>query len=231
VTDARDRIVAAAAALLDRGGRDAVTTRAVSAEADVTEPTIYRLFGDKGGLLDAVTEYGFVTYLAGKPPVAPDSDPVDDLRAGWDQHVAFGLEHPALYALIYADPRPADTIPAAAAAIDVLRERIRRIAESGRLRVPEELAVRLVQAVGSGVTLALIATPPAQRGPALSVAAREAMLAAIVTDAPAVEAGPQAAAITLRANLSHTDALTLPESTLMTEWLDRIAADQLRRNN
>jgi AcrR family transcriptional regulator len=35
-------------------GRRAVTTRAVAAGAGVQAPTIYRLFGDKDGLLDAL---------------------------------------------------------------------------------------------------------------------------------------------------------------------------------
>jgi hypothetical protein len=36
--------------------------------------------------------------------------------------------------------------------------------------------------------------------------------------------GPVAAAVTLRAVLPQTDALTAPERGLMQEWLDRIAA-------
>src|SRR3954452_18482594 len=102
--DTRTRIVTAAAALLADGGRDAVTTRAVAAAAGVQAPTIYRLFGDKTGLLDAVAEHGFQAYLGGK--AAPDGDPVECLRAGWDLHVGFGLANPGLYALMYGNPRP-----------------------------------------------------------------------------------------------------------------------------
>jgi AcrR family transcriptional regulator len=61
--EVRARILAAAAALIADGGRDALTTRAVSAAAGVQAPTIYRLFGDKSGLLDAVAELGFAAYL------------------------------------------------------------------------------------------------------------------------------------------------------------------------
>ncbi len=59
----RGKIVSAAIRLLNHGGRDAVTTRAVAEAAGVQAPTIYRLFGDKGRLLDAVAEYGFAAYL------------------------------------------------------------------------------------------------------------------------------------------------------------------------
>ena len=59
----RERIVEAAAALLAQGGREAVSTRAVSAAAGVQAPTIYRIFGDKQGLLDAVASRGFAEYV------------------------------------------------------------------------------------------------------------------------------------------------------------------------
>ena len=52
--DARARILRAATELLATGGRDAVTTRAVSAAAGVQPPTIYRHFGDMQGLFEAV---------------------------------------------------------------------------------------------------------------------------------------------------------------------------------
>src|SRR4030088_26518 len=102
----RARIVAAAAGLLTRGGREAVSTRAVSAAAGVQAPTIYRLFGDKQGLLEAVAIHGFTTYLNDKTDLKPTDDPVEDLRTGWDLHVGFGLANPALYSLIYGEPRP-----------------------------------------------------------------------------------------------------------------------------
>ena len=67
----RARIVAAAAGLLTKGGREAVSTRAVSAAAGVQAPTIYRLFGDKQGLLEAVASHGFTTYLNLNPFSGP----------------------------------------------------------------------------------------------------------------------------------------------------------------
>ena len=65
----RAQLVAVAAHLLATHGPDAVTTRAVALAAGVQAPTIYRLFGDKNGLLGAVAEHGFASYLARKPPV------------------------------------------------------------------------------------------------------------------------------------------------------------------
>ena len=119
----RERIVGTAAELLTRGGREAVTTRAVATAAGVQPPTIYRLFGDKVGLLDAVTEHGFQAYLADKGVAT--ADPVADLRAGWDLHVGFGLANPGLYALMYGDPRPGAASPAATRAMTMLRALVR----------------------------------------------------------------------------------------------------------
>jgi AcrR family transcriptional regulator len=220
----RHRIVAAALRLLEHGGPDVVSTRAVSTAAGVQAPTIYRLFGDKQGLLDAVAAEGFASYLATKTATEPTDDPVQDLRDGWDLHVGLGLAHPALYALMYGGARPSPS-PAATAAVDVLAAHISRIAESGRLRVPEERAVGLVRAVGEGTTLTLIATPEEQRDPQLATTAREAVIAAIATDAPALpDPGPVPAAAALRAALPDVDALSQAEIGVLREWLDRITS-------
>jgi AcrR family transcriptional regulator len=221
---ARERIVDAAMRLLTEGGPDAISTRAVSAAAGVQPPTIYRLFGDKQGLLDAVATHGFTVYLKSKTTLEPTDDPVEDLRAGWDQHVGLGLANPALFTLMSGPPRPGGLAPAALAAFEILAQRVRRIAEAGRLRIPEERAAALIHAVGTGTTFTLIATPEEHRDLALSHTAREAVIAAITTDAPATAApGPVAAAVALRAVLAQTDALTPSERDLMRDWLDRIA--------
>ncbi len=54
--------------LLAKGGRDALTTRAVAEAARVQPPVLYRLFNDKAGLLNAVADYGFSVYMAKKRP-------------------------------------------------------------------------------------------------------------------------------------------------------------------
>jgi len=224
-TAPRARIVEAAAHLLATGGRDAVTTRAVAAGAGVQAPTIYRLFGDKDGLLDAVTEYGFRTYLAQKAGRSTAGDPVDDLRAGWDLHVGFGLANPALYALMYGDPRPDSPSTAAMEAEHMLRGHIRRVAAAGRLRVGEEQAAHLFHAAACGTVLTLLGLVEEQRDPALLHLARDAALRAITIDAPVLEApGPVGAAVALRAVLDDVAALTAGERAVMREWLDRIAA-------
>ncbi|MGW5233652.1 TetR/AcrR family transcriptional regulator [Streptomyces nodosus] len=63
MADARERLLRAASQLLTCGGK-AVSIRVVSAEAGVQASTIYRLFGDKEGLLDAVATLGLRKYPA-----------------------------------------------------------------------------------------------------------------------------------------------------------------------
>lgn len=54
--------------------------------------------------------------------------------------------------------------------------------------------------------------------------AREAVVAAIITDAPRLATpDPVSAAVALRAVLPQTAALTAHERALLHEWLDRIA--------
>ena len=70
--------MAAAAELLERDGRDAVSTRAVNTAAGVQAPTPYRLPGDEGGLLRAVAADGSARRVAGeadRDPTAMRSSP------------------------------------------------------------------------------------------------------------------------------------------------------------
>lgn len=222
--DTRRRIVAAAVGILAAEGRDGVSTRAVSAAAGVQAPTIYRLFGDKQGLLDAVATHGYQAYLETKV-LTPSGDPVDDLRRGFEVHVGFGLANPAVYALMYGDVHLGRTSPAATAAAAALARHIHRIAEAGRLRLGEEQAAQLVHATGSGLTLSLIATPAERRDLTLVARARDAVIAAVATDEPVTTGSDVAAvAVALRAALPATGALSDAEQGLMREWLDRIAA-------
>ena len=222
--ETRSRIVAAAADLVTQGGREALTTRAVAAAAGVQAPTIYRLFGDKNGLLDAVAEHGFAQYLKEKKSRRWGRDPLEDLRLGWDLHVSFGLENSAVYSIMYGDPRPGVKSSAAVAAERVLKEHIHRIAVVGLLRVSEEIAAELVHAAGCGTVFSLLAIPEEQRDFAVSEAACEAVIDAITTASKAVsKPGPAAAAIALRAVLPEAKALTRGERHLLEELLDRLA--------
>lgn len=228
--DVRDRIVSTAVALLEQGGAAALTTRAVAAAAGVQAPTLYRLFGDKDGLLETVAEHVLEQHVAAKSgavaaAAAAGTDPVEELRSGWLTQISFGIEHPELHALL-SDPARGRRSAATQAGWDVLRDRIARVAAAGRLRVPETRAVDLVIAAGHGTVLATLVRPPAERDPGLPDAVWDAVAARILTAAPdpGTTSGdvPLVAAVALRAAAPGLPALSDTERALLVEWLDRV---------
>ncbi|MDT0613382.1 TetR/AcrR family transcriptional regulator [Streptomyces sp. DSM 40712] len=221
----RQRVIEAAIDLLTRGGRDAVTTRAVADAAGLQPPAIYRLFGDKDGLLDAVAEYGFTAFIATKHIDPNPPDPIADLRAGWDVAVEFGLANPALYTLMYTEPTRTQSA-AFKAGMEILMARIRRLAAGGWLRVDEELAAQIIHATARGAVLTWLSLPEDRRNPALLTTLRESMVTAITNERPAVQTpGPAGAARALRAALPEQTSLSGGEQHLLTEWLDRLASE------
>ncbi|PPG85560.1 TetR family transcriptional regulator [Rathayibacter rathayi] len=221
---ARERILRATGELLAEGGRDAVSTRAISAAAGVQAPTIYRTFGDLRGLLDSAAAAGFASALADFERSEVPTDPVDALRAAWDHHVAFGLAEPHLYALMFT-ARPGEESEAARLSRGVLLDAVRAVAEAGRLTVDVERASRLLHSAALGCTLILTAL--ADPDDELSSRSRESVLAAITT----AEAGPTdpaaravvAHAVALRTALPSIERLSPGERLLLDEWLGRIA--------
>lgn len=221
----RHRIVDAATDLLARGGREAVTTRAVAVAAGVQPPTIYRLFGDKERLLEAVAEAGFAAYLRAARDAGPDpDDPVEALCVGWDLAVQFGLRNPALYMLTYNGPAKATSV-AFKASMEMLMGRIERLARSGRLKVDEELAALVIHATARGAVLTALSLPQDERTSTLLATLRDAMLAAVTSERPATpEPGATGAARALRASLGEQLPLTAGEQHVLREWLDRLTA-------
>jgi len=233
--DARARIVRAAAKLLATGGRNAVTTRAVSAAAGVQAPTIYRHFGDMQGLLGVVARETLAVHVREQATRALTNDPVEDLRRGWDLHIAYGLANPDAFALLYSAPSVAAYTSVIQEGVAVLQGLVARVAEAGRLRVDVVHATVLIHAAGTGVTLTLAATAPKERDPRLSETMREAILTAITV--PVSAKGPHRGAavapaaervavhaVALRAVLTDAPSVLSPaERQLLSDWLDRLA--------
>lgn len=223
----RATIIECAARLLREHGPAAVTTRGVAEAAGVQAPTIYRLLGDKDGLLEAVTEHVMATYVTAKTEVADaasanDVDAVEDLRAGWQTYVDFGLANPTLFALL-SDPTRRLSSPAARSGQYVLETRIHRVALTGRLLVSESRAVDLVHASGAGAVLTLLSTPSERRDLGLAQDLLNAVLRQILLDDPAPPAHTHlGSAVALRANITQLDVLHDAERQLLAEWLDRV---------
>ena len=224
--NAKARILEAAASLLSSSVDGDVSTRAVCEAAGVGAPALYRQFGDKEGLLAAVVDHAFASYLAGKRALAETDDPVRDLVDGWDNHLAFALANPHHYRLMYG-PGLATRPAAAAEAHELLLAVLRRCAAADRLRIPPEPAASMIMASNTGVALALICRPELYPDPAFADRVRDAVFCAILADpAPSAPASLSDAAITLQARLAAAPPaeLTDQETGLLREWLDRLTA-------
>lgn len=229
--DAREKILEAATNLLAKASAADVSTRAVCEAAGVGAPMLYRLFGDKAGLLAAVVDRGFEEYLASKRAARPSDDPVADLRSGWDNHMRFALEHPNHYRLMYS---PELTVPPAAAqeAHALLHGILERCAAAGRLTVPPALATQMIMSANVGAALSMLTRPEQYPDPQFSERLRDAVLDSLTRPADTAEpSGPDnavpVAAATLAARLRAEQAprFTAAESALLEQWLDKLSAD------
>jgi AcrR family transcriptional regulator len=201
------------------------STRAVCEAAGVTQPVLYRIFGDKDGLLAAVVDSVWDEYLSMKRGAQKSSDPLEDLYSGWASHVDFALAHPHAYRLLFSSTlsrRP----EAGAEAMRLLRENLERLAAEGRLRTTPEEAARIVMAANSGVSLALTLNAEEYPDLLISDATRDAVYRSLLVASPDGSAGAAfVAATTLRASLAAPGLLgefTCAESALLDEWLDRV---------
>lgn len=228
---ARDRLLLAAAELLDAAQGAEVSTRAICERAGVQAPTLYHHFGSKQGLLDEVISHGFRRFLSEQMAKAPDDgrDPIDDIRAGWDLHVRYGLENPGFYTLIYGRAVPGEPCGVVAQVEAMILEALQPAAGAGRLRLPAEQAARQILAASTGVVLTLIAQPEDEVDLALSDQVRDAVLdkVAIAPERAITGAGAvplASAARALEEALERGPApITDGERALMVEWLRRLS--------
>jgi len=218
-------MIAAAEQLLIASSDNDIATRAVCEAVGVTQPVLYRLFGDKRGLLDAVANLGFERYAARKAAQAATADPVADLRAGWDGHVEFARQNPALYQLMFV-PRPRSHSVARQRVFDLLVATLVRCAAVGALTIDPVAAAQLILSANVGVALNRIAQPELFDNATLSHRMREAVFASVLGER--AEPNPteplRAAALRLRAQLALTtpDTLHPQESAVLDLWLQRI---------
>ncbi|MFD5515806.1 TetR/AcrR family transcriptional regulator [Streptomyces sp. NPDC127066] len=227
------RILAVAAELVAKSPDGDVSTRAVCEAAGVGAPALYRHFGDKEGLLSAVVDHGWERYLAAKRERHPGTDPVQDLRDGWDGHTEFALRNPNLYRLMHS---PAMRTPPAAAleAHRILTGDLRRAAGQGKLRLAPELAAQMIMSANVGVCLMLVSRPATFADETLSRRVRDAVHVSVFTpDVTAPEARtPGSGTSAVPATATRLGALlrqnpnpgfTSAETALFTEWLDRLS--------
>jgi AcrR family transcriptional regulator len=129
-TPLRDRLLASAAALVERtGSTDGVSLRAVARETGVSAPAVYGHFTDLDALLDAVVAAGFEDLRDTiRAAVARETDPVARLLAGCRAYVDAGLASPGRYRAMFGPRR----LPSGRRAFAVLVDGIAACSAAGR---------------------------------------------------------------------------------------------------
>jgi AcrR family transcriptional regulator len=98
----RSRILEAAMKLFVTGGYDNVTMRSIAAEIEYSPGTIYLYFQNKNDIMLQLCYQGFERLLAHQDALEKIADPLERLSAGGRYYLAFALENPELYELMFA---------------------------------------------------------------------------------------------------------------------------------
>ena len=103
----RTRILDAARELFAEQGYDAVTMRGIAERIEYSPTAIYFHFKDKETLLRELCDKDFSALAQDFQKIAKTADPVERLRMIGQAYVAFAVEHPSHYRLMFMTPKPA----------------------------------------------------------------------------------------------------------------------------
>ena len=152
--------------MIESGGADSVSIRAIADAVGVTPPSIYLHFPDKEALIVAVCERHFEVFDSViEQAGATVDDPVESLRRRGRAYVRFGLDNPEPYRILFmsrtgGDRRLEAITDAGARAFQHLVDAVQRAIESGDFRpVDPTFAATAVWTAVHGVTSLLIADP------------------------------------------------------------------------
>jgi AcrR family transcriptional regulator len=162
-TLARDRILAEARDVFLEHGAGGVTMRGLAARMGVTPMALYRHFDNRDDLLGAIVAHGHATFLQYLHRSLGEPTPAARLVAAGREYLAFALDHPRSYAVMFMEhvPRKGKRTKATAreevATFRFLVDRIRECAAAGVLRVedPEDVALTVWAHVHGLVSLYL----------------------------------------------------------------------------
>lgn len=125
-----DKLVRAAAALLDRGGEQAVTLRAVGHETGLSHNAPYKHFRNRNALLAAVAAADLESLTSAFADIRRSArTPRQRLLAALTTLVNFSRERPARYRLVFSAPALARNSPAVQAQSAVCLGHITAIVE------------------------------------------------------------------------------------------------------
>jgi len=103
----RTRILDAARELFAEQGYDAVTMRGIAERIEYSPTAIYFHFRDKEALLRELCDKDFAALAQDFQKIAKTADPIERLRMIGRAYVAFAIEHPSHYRLMFMTPKPA----------------------------------------------------------------------------------------------------------------------------
>ncbi len=107
IEDFRSDLIEVAKDLFAERGFDGVTLRAIASELGCSPMTPYRYFENKDAIFVAVQTEGFRIFGARVAAAAQsEADPLERLRALSRAYLAFALEEPALYRVMFQLERP-----------------------------------------------------------------------------------------------------------------------------
>jgi AcrR family transcriptional regulator len=165
----RDRLVAAALAVLERDGPAAIQVRTLAGEMGASTMAVYTHFGGMPKLIEAVMREGLARFAEHTRGVPHTDDPMADLIAGGLAYGEFAMRNPQLYRLLFglsdlggvrkpsADtPTPWD-LAEGVDALSVLVTAVERVIDAGRIRPqePTPVATQILSATHGFVLLAM----------------------------------------------------------------------------
>jgi AcrR family transcriptional regulator len=109
----KPEILAAARTLLEGGGPEAVTMRAIAEKLGIQAPSLYKHFPDKSALEAALVALGFVEQAEAFDVAGRSRNPLAPLARAYR---AWALANPHLYMLMTARPLERDRLPEGAEA-------------------------------------------------------------------------------------------------------------------
>ena len=139
--DLRTAVLAAAEAIIEREGIDALTLRAVARAVGVSHTAPKNHFGDLEGLLSELAAVGYRRYGETLAAAMDDAgvDPRARLRAMGRAYVGFARQQPGLFLLMFRSERLDMTRPALREAMEAARRRCDRGQSSATVKASTPL--------------------------------------------------------------------------------------------
>jgi len=135
----REALLGAAEQLVEQGGTEALSVRAVAEEIGSSTRAVYSTFGSKEGLVAALAKRSFDMLRDAIEGLPSTADPAGDLvQAALTVFRPMAVEHPSLFRIAFLRAAPdvelgPDVADAAHAGYELLAERVQRLSEAGLL--------------------------------------------------------------------------------------------------